>query len=152
MENIHITRDTITMRYPASWWRDTWREALVCGNGHMGASFYGGTKVQTIMVTDGDLWYGGVEDTLPDVHEAVGRMREKMDRGEYKDASWEIVRELREKGYRTQLESCLPLGDVKVEIVPKKTFRDYMRALQMDTGEASCQWTDDGGAARRFTG
>ena len=64
--------------------------------------------------------------------------------GENKDASWEIVRELREKGYRTKLESCLPLGDVKVEIVPKKTFRDYMRALQMDTGEASCQWTDDG--------
>lgn len=144
LEKIHVTRDTLTMRYPASWWRDTWREALVCGNGHMGTSFYGGTKVQTIMVTDGDLWYGGVEDALPDVHEAVGRMREKMDRGEYKDASWEIVRELREKGYRTKLESCLPLGDVKVEIVPKKTFRDYMRVLQMDTGEASCQWTDDG--------
>ena len=75
------------MHYPASWWRDTWREALVCGNGRMGASFYGGTRLQTIMITDGELWYGGFEDTLPDVHDALERMRAKMDRGEYREAS-----------------------------------------------------------------
>ena len=67
IKKIEVTRDTLTMHYPASWWRDSWREALVCGNGHMGASFYGGTRLQTIMITDGGLWYGGVEDMLPDV-------------------------------------------------------------------------------------
>ena len=55
LKRIEATRDTLTMHYPASWWRDTWREALVCGNGHMGASFYGGTRLQTIMITDGEL-------------------------------------------------------------------------------------------------
>ena len=71
LKRIEATRDTLTMHYPASWWRDTWREALVCGNGHMGASFYGGTRLQTIMITDGELWYGGLEDILPDVHDAL---------------------------------------------------------------------------------
>lgn len=143
-KTIQATRDTLIMRYPASWWRDTWREALVCGNGHMGASFYGGTKIQTIMITDGDLWYGGIEDTLPDVHEALGRMREKMDRGEYKEASWETVHALKERDYKTKLESPLPLADVKIEITPRGTFREYVRALDMETGEASCQWKDSG--------
>lgn len=144
LKKIEVTRDTLTMHNPASWWRETWREALVCGNGHMGASFYGGTKVQTIMITDGDLWYGGIEEPLPDVHDALGRMREKMDRGDYQEASWEIVNALKEKGYRTKLESPLPLADVKIEITPRRTFREYRRALNMETGEASCQWTDAG--------
>lgn len=144
LKKIEVTRDTLTMHYPASWWRDTWREALVCGNGRMGASFYGGTRLQTIMITDGELWYGGFEDTLPDVHDALERMRAKMDRGEYREASWEIVNELREKGYQTTLESPLPLADIKIEIDPKGGFQEYQRALNMETGEASCQWTDSG--------
>ena len=144
LKRIEATRDTLTMHYPASWWRDTWREALVCGNGHMGASFYGGTRLQTIMITDGELWYGGLEDILPDVHDALKRMRDKMDRGEYREASWEIVNELKEKGYQTRLESPLPLADVKIEIDPKQGFQEYKRALNMETGEASCQWTDSG--------
>ena len=56
---IILTRDSIYMQYPSSWWRETWREALVSGNGHTGVSFYGGTKEQTLMVTDGGLWYDG---------------------------------------------------------------------------------------------
>ena len=144
LKKIEPSRHTLTMHYPSSWWRDTWREALVCGNGHMGASFYGGTRIQTIMITDGDLWTGGLEDTLPDVHDALARMREKMDRGEYKEASWEIVNELKEHGYQTKLQSPLPLADIKIEITPQAGFREYLRALNMETGEASCQWTDNG--------
>ena len=144
LEKLSITRDSLVMQYPASWWRDTWREALVCGNGHTGASFYGGTKEQTIMVTNGDLWYGGLEDELPDVHEHLEIMREKMDRGDYKEASWEIVNALKQRGYGSQLEYPLPLADLKIQIIPKGTFHQYMRVLQMDTGEASCQWQDSG--------
>lgn len=142
LEQITITRDSLYMEYPASWWRDTWREALVSGNGHTGASFYGGTKEQTIMITDGDLWYEGKAGILPDVHEALNRMRDKMDRGEYKEASWEIVNELKRCGYEAELESPLPLADLKIQVIPKGTFHHYLRALQMDTGEASCQWRD----------
>ena len=68
---IILTRDSIYMQYPSSWWRETWREALVSGNGHTGVSFYGGTKEQTLMVTDGGLWYDGEANKLPDVHHAL---------------------------------------------------------------------------------
>ena len=88
------------------------------------------------------VWRTG--DILPDVHDALKRMRDKMDRGEYREASWEIVNELKEKGYQTRLESPLPLADVKIEIDPKQGFQEYKRALNMETGEASCQWTDSG--------
>jgi len=142
LEPIIVTRDSLFMQYPASWWREAWREALVSGNGHTGASFYGGTKEQTIMLTDGDLWYGGKAEKLPDVHEALNRMRDKMDHGEYKEASWEIVNELKRCGYQAELEFPLPLADLKIQIIPKGTFHHYLRVLQMDRGEVSCQWTD----------
>lgn len=143
-DKIAVTRDSLVMQYPASWWRDTWREALVCGNGHTGASFYGGTKVQTIMITDGDLWYGGKEAKTPDVHDHLRIMREKMDRGEYKEASWELVNALKDKEYDTEMERALPLADIKIELSPKEMFQEYVRALNMRTGEASCQWMDQG--------
>ena len=139
---IILTRDSIYMQYPSSWWRETWREALVSGNGHTGVSFYGGTKEQTLMVTDGGLWYDGEANKLPDVHHALERMRSKMDQGMFKEASWELVNELKRQGYHSKLESPLPVGDLKIQIVPHGTFHDYLRVLQMDTGEVSCQWRD----------
>ncbi len=142
LEPITITRDTLYMQHPASWWRDTWREALVSGNGHTGVSFYGGTKEQTLMITDGDLWYGGMAEKLPDVHEALKRMRDKMDKGAYQEASWEIVNELKRCGYQAELESPLPMADLKIQITPQSTFHHYLRVLQMDTGEVSCQWQE----------
>ena len=114
---IILTRDSIYMQYPSSWWRETWREALVSGNGHTGVSFYGGTKEQTLMITDGGLWYGGEANKLPDVHHALERMRSKMDQGMFKEASWELVNELKRQGYHSKLESPLPVGDLKIQII-----------------------------------
>ena len=73
--------------------------------GHTGVSFYGGTKEQTLMITDGGLWYGGEANRLPDVHHALERMRSKMDQGMFKEASWELVNELKRQGYHSKLES-----------------------------------------------
>ena len=78
---IILTRDSIYMQYPSSWWRETWREALVSGNGHTGVSFYGGDKEKKLMITDGGLWYGGEANKLSGVYPALGRMGSKKDQG-----------------------------------------------------------------------
>ena len=144
MRDFTVNRDTMVLKNPASWWRNLWREALVSGNGVLGGSFYGGSKHQTVMLTHTDLWHAGENQEVPDVHEALQRMRDKMDAGEFREASWEIVNELKKKGYQSKLESPLPVGDLKITIVPKGTFSHYQRALFMDSGEACSQWLSMG--------
>ncbi len=151
MEPYRVNENTLKLNYPASFWRNIWREALVSGDGTLGASFFGGSKYQTVMVNHTDLWSGGKNTTLPDVSQALAHMRAKMDQGEYQEASWELVHKLKDKGYEARMETPLPLGDLKVVIAPRGTFRQYQRLLFMDTGVAASEWLD-GGSARRTEG
>lgn len=144
MEAIKQKKNTLLFDYPAAWWHDMWREGLVSGNGIIGANVYGGTKVETVMLSHTGLWHGGFEDKLPNVSKAFYEMRKKMDEGNYKEASWEIVNELKKTGYKTQLESPFPLADFQIHVQPQKGFSEYLRALNMETGEVSSQWIDDG--------
>lgn len=144
---MRIDKDTLLMKYPSTWWHDLWREGLVTGNGSIGANVYGGVKEETTMLTHHDLWHNGKEDELPDVSEAFKRQRQMMDDEQFREASWEVVNALREKGYKTKLQSQLPVADFKIKIQPNKGFENYIRAMHMDTGEVGCEWTD--GAAHR---
>lgn len=151
MKDFRIDRHTLVLKKPASWWRSLWREALVSGNGVLGASFYGGTKYQTVMLTHTDLWHAGDNQKVPDVHESLARMRAKMDAGEFREASWEIVNELKARGYQSRLEAPLPVGDLNVTITPEGTFSHYQRALFMNRGEVCARWLD-GESARETSG
>lgn len=47
---------TLWYEYPATDWRT---QALHIGNGHMGASFYGGVKEERFDTTEETMWFGG---------------------------------------------------------------------------------------------
>lgn len=134
----------LEMCYPSSWWHDLWREGLVTGNGFTGANLYGGAKREILQLSRHDFWYDGAEEKVPDVHEALGRLRQKMDEGSYREASWEIVNALLEKGYGSRLESQIPMAAFTVEQDPVKGFRSFRRRLDMERGVASQEWTDGG--------
>lgn len=142
-------KHVLEMRYPSSWWHDLWREGLAAGNGKIGANLYGGAKKETILLTRHDLWYDGEADRLPDVHEAFYRLRAKMDEGNFREASWEIVNALREKGYQARLESPLPLANLTVEQTPVKGFLGFKRTLDMEQALVSHQWQDANIGMRR---
>lgn len=126
-----------------------WREGLVTGNGFTGVNLYGGAKREILQLGRHDLWYDGLEGEVPDVHEALGRQRKKMDEGSFREASWEIVNELKEKGYDSRLESHIPVANLIVEQTPVKGFRFFQRRLDMERAVASQQWTDGGIQMRR---
>lgn len=133
---------TLYMKYPASWWHDLWREGLVSGNGFIGACVYGGVKYETVMLSHHKLWHHGSAAELPDVSDAFQRQRALMNEGRFPEASWEIVNALRNQGYHAELESPFPAGDLQIEITPKSGFRDYVRGVNMDTGEVFSRWVD----------
>ncbi|MBQ7915974.1 MAG: glycoside hydrolase N-terminal domain-containing protein [Firmicutes bacterium] len=141
---MRIDKDTLFMKYPSTWHHDIWREALVSGNGAIGASVHGGCKYETTILTHHDLWHCGRNQEVPDVHEAFPRMRKMMDEENFREASWEMVNELRKHDYKTELGSPLPLADLLLEIQPHGGFSDYIRGLHMDTGEIGAEWKDSG--------
>lgn len=135
------------MRYPSTWWHDFWREGLPAGNGTIAANVYGGVKEETTMIQHHDLWHCGKEEEVPDVSEAFRRQREMMDREEFREASWEVVNELKSKDYKSQLESQLPVADLLMVIQPNVGFENYIRGIHMDSGEVGSEW-EDGDSAR----
>ena len=71
-----------------------WREGLVTGNGMTGVNLYGGAKREILQLGRHDLWYDGLEEEVPDVHESLASQRKKMEEGSFREASWEIVNAL----------------------------------------------------------
>ncbi len=142
-------KHVLEMKYPASWWHDLWREGLATGNGIIGANLYGGAKKEILQLVRHDLWYDGLESEVPDVHEAFRKQRKMMDEGNFREASWEIVNALKEKGYDSRLESQFPAACLTVEQTPVRGFRAFKRQLDLEQALASQQWVDGGIEMRR---
>ncbi|SDD59515.1 alpha-L-fucosidase 2 [Paenibacillus sp. UNCCL117] len=136
----------IIMKYPASWWRSLWREALPCGNGKIGAAVYGGIHEERILLNHEELWRGGQSPVLPDVSDRVPEARRLLEEGDVLRADRILSNALKESGYNPKMASPLPLGDLMVYMPLEQPFRSYRRELDMGTGEAAVRWTD--GATR----
>lgn len=142
MNTIVGGKNKLLMQYPASWWKNMWREALPAGNGRLGASVYGGIREETILLNHAALWHGGKKDEVPDVSHTLAETREMMRAGKHKEADWHLTNALRERGYDTRLAAKLPLGDIKLKMPCDRAFRNYARSLDMETGEIRIGWED----------
>ncbi|MDR6884024.1 glycosyl hydrolase family 95 catalytic domain-containing protein [Bacillus sp. 3255] len=140
----HRLRDTdkLTLSYPASWWRNMWREALPAGNGVLGASVFGGVQEETVLLNHAKLWHWGHRDELPDVSYTLERTRQLMDKRRYLEASWQLADALKEQGYATKLASRFPLAAIRLTMPCRHAFRGYSRELDMDSGEITVAWND----------
>jgi len=137
-----FSRYRLTLKYPASWWGQMWREGLPSGNGTIGASVYGGVKDETVLINHAELWHWGHKDPLPDVSHTLQEMRAMMNEGKYREASWHLTNALKEQGYDTKLASRLPLVDLKVSMPCRNAFKGYRRSVNMETGEVTVRWKD----------
>ncbi|MBD2868739.1 glycoside hydrolase N-terminal domain-containing protein [Paenibacillus sp. IB182493] len=137
------------MSYPASWWRNMWREALPAGNGVAGASVFGGVQEETVLLNHAKLWHWGHRDELPDVGGTLAETRRLMDERRYAEASWLLANALKERGYGTKLASRFPLAAIRLAMPCGGAFRAYGRTLAMDSGEVAVGWTDGDRRYRR---
>lgn len=135
-------RHQIIMKYPASWWKNMWREALPSGNGVIGASVYGAVEEETIILGHAELWHWGRKDELPDVSHTLAETRKLMDEHQFLKASWHLTNAVRESGYNTKLAARFPVAEIKLQMPCKEAFRAYQRSLNMETGEVSVKWNE----------
>lgn len=104
-----------------------WKEALPVGNGFTAAMVYGGRRKEILSFNDCTLWSGYPRDyDSPESLEYLGRVRELIFSGKYKDAV-RMAEEHLTGGYS---ESFLPLGDVELKLTGGSGA--YSRALNLD--------------------
>lgn len=145
-----MSRHIYTMKKPAGWHKELWREALPIGNGLTGVLIPGAIGNEQLTFTRHDLWEGAAECAIPDVTETLYQMRDALNRGDFSSANQEnLARALQQKGCAMPVECPHPLGWLDVEFVPGKPFKHYCRGVNMQTGEAFVEFWVDGCHYRR---
>lgn len=142
-------KNKLNLKTPAAWWGAKWREALPAGNGTIGAAVYGAVHDETVLLTHEELWRGVKTDELPDVSRKLEEVRRLLLDGLAVEADGILADALTEQGYAPDIGTPLPLGDLKIRMPVRQGFKCYRRELNMETGEISVSWQDDGLAYER---
>ena len=115
---------------------DYFEEALVIGNGTMGAIVYGGASCDRISLNDITLWTGepcNMNVYSPDAHQTIPSIREALKRGNYREAD-KLQREV--QGHFSQ--NYQPLGQLSITYLDTtETVTNYRRWLDLGNATAS---------------
>lgn len=134
-------RSDLTLRYdrPA----EHFEEALVIGNGNIGATVYGGIVTDRLSLNDITFWTGGPDSTVyaPEAFKAVPAVRELLDKEDYAGADREV---LKIQGRFTQ--SYQPLGNLYIEYPSHADaeITDYSRQLDISTARTTTSYKVNG--------
>ena len=150
MKLINKNINVITMKYPSSWHKALWREGLVSGNGKIGANVYGGTKRESVLINHSALWTGTECNPLPDISGSLTKTRQAMDNRDFNTANWILTNALTESGYNNERGYPLPLAELNMSFTGFTGFSDYLRAVNMETGEVSSQFREKDVWVKRF--
>lgn len=132
-------------RLPAGWHRNMWREGFVSGNGHSGINVFGAIRNEVVLLNRGDLWYGLIQSELPNISAALTKMRAIREKtGDYVAANKVLAEAIAQSGYRAACSVPLPLGELKMERIFGGQYTDYSRTLDMDSGEITVSWKQNG--------
>ena len=117
-------------------------EALVIGNGTMGATLYGGVKKDKISFNDITLWTGEPEseNSSPDAFNVIPEIRALLDNEDYQGADKD---QYKVQGHYS--ENYQPLGTLTIEYLDDTAgISDYHRWLDIGNATARTQYLKDG--------
>ncbi len=134
----------LIMRYPSTWHGDMWREAAPCGNGVTGVSVYGGIKKEIILLNDAFLWKGSTTPELPDVSDALPKIRKALAENDPVSADSILSFALAEKGFDATIGAPLPLGDINIFSGSNEDFKNYRRIIDMDKALVTVSYEENG--------
>lgn len=119
-------------------------EALVIGNGNIGATVYGSPTGERLSLNDITLWTGEPETsvTTPDAYLAIPEIRAALDRGDYRAAD-----SLQRKVQGHYTDNYQPLGTLTVDYLNRPASTEttgYSRQLNISRAIASANYTAAG--------
>lgn len=142
-QSVGVRADSLTLHYdrPAT----HFEEALLIGNGTMGAIVYGGTRTDRISLNDITLWTGGPDTavTSPGAYRALPEVRALLDAEDYRAAD---KANRRIQGHFS--ESYQPLGQLTIEYHDHtaRNITAYRRQLNIAEAVARTSYLDRGRA------
>ena len=137
---------TLWYRKPAN----LWVEALPIGNGHMGAMVFGGVGRERIQFNEHTVWTGEPHDYAHHgASQSLAAIRELLWAGKQKEAEDLAWREFMSVPPRQTAYQAF--GDLLLDMpaVREGEVSNYRRALDLDTGVASVEYTARGVTYRR---
>ena len=126
------------------WWKrpgTTWNEAMVLGNGRLGAMVSGGVAEENIWLNDDTLWSGeNSQSASSTASAAFPKIRQLLlDRDE--PAANALYPQL----FGPYNQTYLPLGNLRLSLpTTASQVRDYQRRLDLATGIATVTYNLDG--------
>jgi len=125
-----------------------WEEALISGNGTIGALVMSRPLDETIIFSHERLFMPAYpSQPLVDMAPHLDTVREMIDEGEYREAAQFVFGLGRKQGYRglRWTDPLIPAFDLKITMSPAGKTRDYARSVDFQTGVALVQWKDERG-------
>ncbi|HOZ48645.1 MAG TPA: glycoside hydrolase family 95 protein [Candidatus Hydrogenedentes bacterium] len=128
------------------WYRQPaqeWVEALPAGNGRLGAMVFGGFPRERIQINEETVWDGYPRDRVnPKALEALPEVRRLLFEGQNEEATALAGETM--MGIPCGVNSYQSLADVWLKMTKVETVKKYRRALDLDSGIASTQYSADG--------
>ncbi len=129
-----------------------WEEALISGNGTLGALVMGDPHSETIILSHERLFMP-MDKAMPPVPLAthLGEIRELVDQERYRDAARLASKISFENDYKEMpwTDPLIPAFDISVKIGATGNAREYARSVDFETGVATVRWDDDRGTFLR---
>ncbi|MEI8205836.1 MAG: glycoside hydrolase N-terminal domain-containing protein [Kiritimatiellales bacterium] len=122
----------------------SWRDALPCGNGVLGALVYGRIVKERILLNHEALWSRGNIPPVPDTSTRLAELRALLQKGDFATAERFFPSLWAADGFSAKAAHFLPGPDVGVEHHQAHPFEDYHAALDMKTGEIAVRWKENG--------
>ncbi|WP_428028136.1 glycoside hydrolase family 95 protein [Altererythrobacter sp.] len=127
-----------------------WVEALPVGNGRIGGMVFGGVLQERIQLNEDTLWAGSPYDpNNPDAAENLARVRELIDRGEFKQAADLTAAALMAKPLRQMPYGTA--GDILIDLPGTEAPRTYERGLDLHEAIQRTSYRNGQGAFLRET-
>ena len=116
-------------------------EALVLGNGTVGATVFGGVKQEKIYLNDATLWSGEPVNANmnPEAYKNVPEIRKAL-----KDENYKLANELNRKLQGSYSNSYSPLGTLFLNMYHKMEPTSYYRELDIAQAISKTAYTVDG--------
>lgn len=116
-------------------------EALVLGNGTLGATLFGGVATEKIYLNDATLWSGEpvAPNPNPDAYKAVAEIRKALAEENYQLA--DSLQRILQGPYS---QSYMPLGTVEIDFGHSGASTEYYRELDLGRAMAKTTYTNNG--------
>lgn len=124
-----------------------WQEALVLGNGRIGAAVYGGTDVERIALNEDTLWSGYPAKTQKEMPRGyLDRIRQLLQKEKCVEAM-EYAENLLTDSEDVQM--YVPFGNLFLEMEGKEKVTEYRRQLNLETAEVTITYKKGENSIRR---